>query len=579
MVTKASMPITPREWRKVLIWAAVLMALTTLPYIACAAASNSEWRFGGSVIGVTDGNSYLAKMRQGARGDWLFHIVYTSEPHEGALLFLPYILLGKLAALFVAPGTPALVGAMVTVFHLARVGFGVLAIAMTYRFAAAYLRSPTARMAATIIITAGGGLGWFMQIAGMGNLFDALPLDFYVPESYTFLILYALPHMALARAALLCGLLLLMPSFPRRASHAHPSGTSRRRSKEQWASVEVRGRSPRQIKALPSVLLAGLCWAVMGLCVPFYVAVLYVILGVWGLGVWARARRFPWELFWRAVGGALVTLPLLLYTGYHFITNEVFAAWSTQNDLPAPHPLHYIFGYGVLAIPAVAGLRWAWRRGRTRDMLLIAWVSAAPVLVYLPITVQRRLAEGVFVPLGILAVAGLRGSVAPWLAKKLHKPRKSAWKIALSTTLLLVLPTSLLLLVGGTALSFVPKEPAFHPTGEVAAMDWLAANTPRGAVVLSSFETGNYLPVRADVIAFLGLGPETVNAAAKQEMVQRFFNGAESAGALQSLYEEYGADYVFYGPQEGADTQPVPAWASDLQAIYNEAGYTIYAVP
>ncbi|MCZ7542812.1 MAG: hypothetical protein M5R40_04410 [Anaerolineae bacterium] len=253
------MQIARGEWRNALIWAAVLMALTSVPYLVNAAAQTDAWRFGGSVLGVTDGNSYLAKMRQGAGGAWLFHDVYTTEPHDSALLFLPYIVLGKVAALFADPGAPEIVDAMVVVFHVARVVFGVLLILVTYRFAAAFLPTPATRMAATAVITAGGGLGWLLSLAGLGDAFGSQPVDLYVPEGYTFLILYHLPHLALSRSLMLTGLLLL---FSEAGSPAR-------------------------------ALLAGLCWVGMGLCVPFYIAVLYAILGVWGLGVWLKRRRFP----------------------------------------------------------------------------------------------------------------------------------------------------------------------------------------------------------------------------------------------------------------------------------------------
>jgi hypothetical protein len=543
------MTITTREWRSVAVWAAVLMALTTLPYIACAAAGGDDWVFGGNIIGAEDGNSYLSKMRQGARGDWLFHIAYTGEPHDGALLFLPYILLGKVAALFADPGSPAIVGAMAAVFHAARVISGFALVLVVYRFAAAYLRSRAARLAATVIITAGGGLGWLLQLAGLGDWLGSQPVDFFIPEGYTYMLLYALPHMSLARALMLGGLLLML-------------GPSSKR-----------GSAPRKS------ILAGLCWAGMGLCVPFYIAVIYAILGAWGLGAWLRTRRFPWALFWHAVTAGLVTLPVLLYTAYHFAANEVFSVWSAQNDLPSPHPAHYVFGYVALAIPAVWGAAWAWRKGRPRDVLLVAWVVVAPVMVYLPIKVQRRLAEGVFVPLAILAVAGLRGWAAPRLARWLKRRRRGAWRVTYGAALALLLPTSALLLMGGAAQAIDPSRPVFHPRAEIDAMNWLAANAPRDAVVIGAFGTGNYLPARADVRAFLGLGPETVHSDEKRETVRRFFAGEMGAAEVEALYAASGIDYVFYGPEEGAAERPSPAWADGLKVVYDQDGYTIYEVP
>ncbi|MCZ7542813.1 MAG: hypothetical protein M5R40_04415 [Anaerolineae bacterium] len=297
----------------------------------------------------------------------------------------------------------------------------------------------------------------------------------------------------------------------------------------------------------------------------------------------AQAPPLPWALFWRAAAGALVTLPLLLYTAYHFATNPVFAAWSAQNVLISPHPFHYLAGYIVLIVPALWGLRWAWRRGRTRDLLLVSWVVAAPVLVYLPVNVQRRLAEGVFVPLGVLAVAGLRllaPQMARWLrARRLRLGRRRTWSLALGVTLALILPTSLLVVAGGAALAARPAWPAFHPAGEIAAMDWLGAHARPGAVVLSAFGTGNYLPARADVRVYLGHGPETLDADAKRGVVEAFFAGALDAESRAALYAAHGIDYVFYGPQEGATPgAPLPGWAADLRLAYQADGYSIFEV-
>ncbi|MBN1562910.1 MAG: hypothetical protein JXA10_03680, partial [Anaerolineae bacterium] len=73
--------ITKREWQQVAIFAGIVMLLTTLPYVIGWLAQNDTWEFGGFLFGADDGYSYLAKMRLGTRGDWLFTIRYTHEPH------------------------------------------------------------------------------------------------------------------------------------------------------------------------------------------------------------------------------------------------------------------------------------------------------------------------------------------------------------------------------------------------------------------------------------------------------------------------------------------------------------------
>ncbi|MBN1679172.1 MAG: hypothetical protein JW966_02695 [Anaerolineae bacterium] len=534
--------VSKAEWRRVIVFGGLVMLITTLPYMVGWLAAGDGWTFGGFLFGADDGYSYLAKMRLGARGDWLFTIRYTSEPHDGALFFLPYILLGKLTVLFVGANNPDLMTGLAVTFHAARVVFGFLLILASYRFVAVFLRSPRARMLALILIALGGGLGWALSLVGLSDWLGSLPLDFYVPESYSFLILFGLPHLALARGAMLAGFLLLF-----RALH-----------------------TPGPRSWLRDTLAAGVCWVVMGLCVPFYVAVLYVVLGGWGLAAWISRGRFPWALFWRVISAALVVLPVLLYSAAVFASSDVYRRWSAQNLLPSPHPLHYVFGYSVLAVPAVAALRWAWRKGasgerdRSADslpyLLLAAWIVIVPLLVYLPINVQRRLAEGVIVPLSILAVAGLR----------LLFPHVRRYRRARTVILILVLPTAMLLWLGGMFGALTPDRPLFRPQAELTMLDRLDAIAPRDAVVLSSKKTGNVLPARTGLIAYVGHGPETIHADDKEDRAEQFFSGTLDAAARAALLAE--VDYVFYGPLEAdisgdpAAAMPaaVPTWSEGL---------------
>jgi hypothetical protein len=519
-----------REWRRVAVFAALVMLITTIPYIVGWLSQGGDWEFGGFLFGVDDGYSYLAKMRIGARGDWLFTLRYTSEPHDGALLFLPYILLGKLTALFTANDGPDLPTAMAITFHAARVVCGLLLILVSYRFAAVFLRNPGSRMLALVLITLGGGLGWLLSIVGLGHWLGSLPVDFYVPEGYSFLILFGLPHMALSRSAMLIGFMLLfrallIPGPPR-----------------LWLRYTV---------------MAGLCWIVMGLCVPFYITVVYLVLGCWGLAAWIRERRFPWALFWRAASAGVIVLPLLLYTGLVFLTNDVLGQWSSQNQLPSPNVLHYVFGYVVLAVPAAGALRWAWHKSVSENglpyLLLATWIVIVPFAVYLPINVQRRLAEGVIVPLSILAVAGLR----------LLTRHRRRWRFMRNTMLVLALPTALLLWLGGTFSALSPGRPLFHPRDELAVMDMLNRAAPENAVVLSMKETGNYLPARTDLLPYVGHGPETLNSSQKEAWAEQFFAGKLDAAAREKLLHD--VDYVFFGEleQKEAGTR-APAWVENL---------------
>jgi len=544
--------VSRHEWRTVLIFALIIMAITTIPYAIGVLSQRNGWQFGGFLFGAEDGNSYLAKMREGANGgwgDWLFHLAYTSERQDGAFLFTPYLLAGKVGGLFADTRNPALMGVLLLIFHAARIGFGVLAILVSYRFAALFLPRGLMRWAAIGLISVGGGFGWLLILIGKDYWLGSAPIDFYLPEAYTFFLLYGLPHLSLARAMLLGGFMLLFRDTTR------------------------------------SALLAGLCWLIMGFCVPFYVAVLYALLGAWGAAALIRYRRFPTHLFGRSLIAAIVPAPLLIYNLAAVVLSPTLTAFSRQNYLPSPNPLHYVVGLGLLALCAVPALRWAWRRGKSHAayLLLPAWVIAAPLLAYVPVSVQRRLLEGVFVPLCILAIVGLRFAIAPWLVQHSGRTRRlsvtKVWQRLIAIVLLISLPSTLLLLfsgvIGGTHLS----EPLFHAAGEVAALDWLNAHASPDSIVLSTKATGNYIPARTNLRVFTGHGPETLDSDKKRDMAVQFFDGGITLDSMQTPAETP-IRYVFYGPPEAAGHAPdaLAKWANGLTLIYSQDSYKIYEV-
>ena len=50
------------------IWILIILIITSIPYLIGALSSTPDRVFSGFVIAVEDGNLYLAKMNEGARG-------------------------------------------------------------------------------------------------------------------------------------------------------------------------------------------------------------------------------------------------------------------------------------------------------------------------------------------------------------------------------------------------------------------------------------------------------------------------------------------------------------------------------
>lgn len=564
--------VTRREWGWALAVSALVMATTAVPYLVAFATAGEGWRFSGTLIGVEDGNSYIAKMAQGARGAWLFTLPYTVEAHRPVVFFPLYLLAGRV----VGPAQTALVMA----FHTMRLVGGWAMLLVSYRFLAEFLPWIGQRRLGLVLVALGGGLGWMIVLVLPQPLLGSLPIDFISPEAFSFLTLFGLPHLALSRSLFLLGLL-----------------------------AYLRGRG----------VWAGLAWVGLGLLQPLYVAVGWLIIAADVVLAWLSehlrpavenaatvsqmaARRVPagglrvmdaapgresgrvglfglgppmrlalpsavvmGRLKTAAIAGAL-SAPMLIYTISAFSSNPVLAQWNQQNQLPSPHLLHYLLGYAVWLVPAVPGWRWLWTRNRRLAQFAASWLLLAPLLLYLPIPTQRRLIEGVHLPLVALAVLGLGAMAAKW----------RRWGTA--ALLVLALPTSGLLWLGALAAARQPAEPIFLPAAQVAVFEHLASVAQPGDAALAAFATGNALPAYAPVTAYIGHGPETAWLADKQPRVGRFYSAGTIDAERRALLDEAGIDWVLLGPHERALGAFDPSASDYLRLVFAEGEYALYEV-
>lgn len=532
-------PLAPSE-RRWIFWAAVVgMLITTLPYFIGFQMQGVDWQFTGFVFGVNDGNSYIAKMLAGAEGDWLFRTPYTYLAQRGILAYFPFIVLGKL----VSP--PAQHEQFVVIYHLYRFAGGVLAILATYELISYFVFRISLRRLGTLMACFGGGLGWLLVVLGQGNWLGSLPLDFYSPETFGFLSLYGLPHLAVSRALLLYGLLLYL-----RVSELPP-----------------------RISKLKS-LTPGLLFLLLGFFQPLTIAVAWVVMSAhlvgYGLFLFSQGHRShadfqPWRVYLRrAMMAGLISAPFVLYSFLALRGDPFLSGWTAQNQILSPSPFHYLAAYGLILPFAFIGARHLVRTRPVQSWLLIGWVILLPALAYAPFNLQRRLPEGIWVALVALAMAAL---------DRVQKPARAAF-----IPLALTFPTTLFLLVGGINSTLQPQPPIFRPTAEVNAFLFLSEHAQTGALALASFDTGNVLPVWAPVRVIIGHGPESVGLAELQPRVEAFYHSDMSELERQAFLKAFGVKYVFWGPLERSLDGWKPEQAGYLKEIFNKNGYVIFEV-
>ncbi len=514
------------------IFAVTVMTATMLPYYLGFASQGSEWIFSGFILGLEDGNSYIAKMLSGAWGAWLFRTPYTVVPQEGVVAFLPYLLLGKLSS------PPAQHEQLVVIYHCYRFLAGLLAITATADFIRLFVRNKPLRDWALVAATVGGGFGYALVLADRKMLFGSLPLDFISPESFGFLSLLGIPHLALARALFLWGLMGFL-------------GGKR-------------------------AVIPGLTWLLMGFLQPMFIVLGWGILGTyllfWGLREIKQKQKIEglisgdWVLMLkRLISVVLISAPMVLYTGWEFLLDPYLQQWSAQKVNPSPHPLHYAAAYGLM-MPFLGYLLCTKEGDQKNSRLFVfAWVIAFPFLVYAPVVSQRRLAEGFWVLLCTAVCMSLEKMPAP-LSRKLR------WGF------LLTFPSTVMLFAGGVLVATNPAYPLFRPRQEVEAFRYFQTASAVNKHVLSSYQTGNNLPAWAPVQVVTGHGPETPKRTQADRDVKRFFSEEIPDPDRRQILQYYRVEYVFWGPleRELGNWQP-GSWGA-LTAEYDSGEYQIFKV-
>jgi hypothetical protein len=555
-------PAAERRW---VLWFALLISLlTSLPYIIGAFVGNENWVFTGFVFVVEDANSYIANMLSGAAGSWLFRIPYTTEPQSGALIFLHYLFLGKLTVL-AGQHTQ-----LVFLYHVFRI-FSIFMVCLaTYQFIAFFIPDVSLRRWGLALGTLGGGAGWLIILFGAQDWLGRLPLSnipglnmplaFYSPETFGFLALYGIPHVALARALLLWGLKFYLELASQETGESFP-----------WVKGALTG-----IIWLLTLLAQQLTGMVTGAVAGFYLLGLFIWQGLRML----RGRQTDWKRFWQTfritVWVGVFALPLVIYYILLFQQDSVMRLWNLQSPLPSPNPIFYLFAYGLMIPFAIYGGVRLIRRMPWKGLLPVSWALALPILSYAPFNMQRRLVDGLWIALIVLAL----GSVSsPFTTQSRYasssRRRWRSWFYGLSAVGFVA---SLILILGGITATLKPSPPLYRPVDQVRAFKEFAQIAAPGEVVLSSHNTGNPLPGYAPVRVVIGNDTLTIAYQEVAAQVGSFYQENTLDEQRQALLKRWGVDYVYWGPVERELGDWNPHQAIFLEKIITAGEHEIFRV-
>jgi hypothetical protein len=241
--------------------------------------------------------------------------------------------------------------------------------------------------------------------------------------------------------------------------------------------------------------------------------------------------------------------------------------WSEEWSHAAPTPLSMMLGLGLPLALAVTALPAVWRRRAHIEGLLACWVVVVAILLYVPnpVSVQRRLLGGIYVPVALLAAQHLFASGA--FRSRLRTSQRRLAVVLSSFSSLLVLAIAVRFALG--------TFPAIYQSEDVVAgFNWLRS-APRGAVV-SSPGIGLYIPAWSGQRAYVGHYGETIDYFAKARTAGRVLSDQTSDDEVRSFFESQQIAYLFWGQEERAARRFDPASRPYLEPVFSQGTVAIF---
>lgn len=462
-----------------ILFIVVVVISTTIPYVYYALTTPEDRIFSGSVENGFDQNVYFAWIEQVKSGRVLAHNLFTSEPHDGLLPPLPWLIVGWSARLLNVDS--------VYPFHMLRILAAAAYLLVVWLIIKEVLDDPLEQRLAITIVGAGAGLGFHAHVVNQLAGAQILRTADGIPELWGYHSVLVHPHFAVALAALSLSILSILRA-PQETNYKWP-------------------------------ITAFLSVALFTHIHPFMTMVLVPLLVMYGALLIINNERhaLPTLIF-----GLLGVLPPVGLLSFYYLTNPIARAWASGAVWPSPSTTILLLGFGLIAPLAIVGSVCLIRQRKmsARAGLILGWAAIGTLAIYSgPLNpYERRCVEGLHIPLAFLAAIGVSRYLLPPLAAVLQS-RRRAVTAAFVILALQFAPTNM-----GLQLRQMHNPGRTIPRSWVDAFKWIRANSAEGDVVLCDFVMANYVPRYSLRPVYAGHTDQTIDSEHKQAMIQFFFD-------------------------------------------------------
>lgn len=525
--------ISKKEIVAIVLFSVSIMYLTTIPYKLAELSTPKGMVFMNVIGPIQDPNSYLAWCKQAKEGKFLFEDKYTTEKQKG-IFFHPYFLTVGLLAKILGKNAEG-------IYEASRLILGFILLLLIYIFSVIYFGTSedakNKRIFSFLFASISSGFGWLFPVSiadKLLNLFNFKPIDLWITEGFTLLTILIRPLFSLTQILILSIFLLLYLSH--------------------------------KTRKLIYAILSGICSFLIGFIHPYDLVTIYLTILIYFLFQLKEDKKDIKFILFTSFLPIIFSFPVLFYEYLLFTTDPVFSKWSETTTV-SPNPLSFVIGYGVLFVFASLEIQRAYNRKGKLDMLMLSWLLAVSVLLYIPLNFQRRLIMGIQIPLAIFATESMFNLI-----------KFKSTKLIILGLLIISIPSNLRYIED--SIFYVKKNYLSYNifTEDYNAMKWIDSNIHSDSTILSSFIIGMYLPGKTGNKVYIGHYDQTINLNYKLNIARKYFDGEMNYKEKIKFLKNNGINYIYYGAFERMKSKLILDNENYLTSVYKNDSVKIYRV-
>lgn len=537
--------IDKKEKLFILYFSIFLILLLLIPYLYgyLHAPENNYYN---PIYGFSSGDKsvYYSYIEQIKQGNFLLKDLYTSEVQSRQTLNVLWLFIGLFAKVFHL-STPL-------AFLLFQILLTPILLYLLYLFISLIFKKKIKRKIALVFVSLSSGLGLLTVI--LNNFsppdnFNFLPIDLWIAESFIFTSILNSPHFIASLALII---LIFLFSF---------------------LAIEN--------NKIKYSILSGICGLVLFNFHPYHVVSIIAVLSIYSF---IHALKNKTSLFYYLKHLSIfliISVPSIIYHAWLMLNDPITLGKAMQNICLTPIIWMTIISYGFLFIGAMiytTMLLGKKKSLKNLELFLITWFITQFLLIYFPLTIQRRLTQGLNIPMSILCLFLLF-----YIFQKFPKLKikTDLDKIALILLFILLFNMSNIFSLVNVSIEhqrenwkflyYINKE-------RKQAIDWLKNNLKEEDNVFSEYIQGNIIPAISGKSVFIGHGHETIDFEQKYKQMQWFFTQENNDKLHLQFLKQNNITHVLHGASEKKLGNWTPQNKKYLKKVFDNEEVQIYKV-